>query len=450
MPRSFLFTSEQVSEGHPDKVCDQISDRILDEILSRDPHCRVAAETAIKGNDVFLLGEISTSADVDYEQLVRDVLKEIGYDDEEHSCDWASVRVHNYMSQQSNDIFQAVFREDSATHSTEICAGDQGMVVGYASNETKSLMPATHKLATMLIQRLSEVRRSGELPYLRPDAKAQVTLRYEEDEKTKALIPKDISTIILSTQHSEEIDNSTLRNDLFRAVVLPTIRSFNSQEGLTLEIRLPACERGDNGEINYNSFDFADWTMDEISRGYLKGDATPSRVEPADFSRFTVLMINPSGRFVLGGPKSDCGLTGRKIIADSYGSFGSHGGGAFSGKDASKVDRSGSYLARNIAKCLCAPENDVCKRCMVQIGYAIGVAAPVSIYVDCYGSETQQRYKDPAYLEKIVRKNFRLTPGGIIEAYDLARPQFYETSKYGHFGRESFKWEAVRKLNLDV
>lgn len=430
-PRTFLFTSEQVSEGHPDKICDQISDRILDTILAQDKVARVAADVAIKDNTVFLLGEISTTATVDYNQIVRDVLREIGYEDAETSCDWRTVEIINRISNQSPDIYQAVFRQD------ELCAGDQGIMIGYASQETKALMPATHLFANILAMRLTRVRKMGILTFLRPDSKTQVTIKYEEDPLTKELRPVFLDTLIISTMHTEEVDNTTLRTAVFKHVVIPTLKQLKDDEGLNLQVLLPGCEDG-----NLEAFDYANWPIEDICRGHYGKCG-------ADQPQYTKLLINPSDRFVIGGPKSDCGLTGRKVIADSYGSFGSHGGGAFSGKDASKVDRSGAYLARNIAMSLCSPMNNICKRCMVQLGYAIGVAEPVSIFVEMYGSELEPEYADQQLIEKAIRRTFGLTPGKIIQEYGLDTPIFFNTSRYGHFGRPGLPWEQPRRLILE-
>lgn len=432
LAKTFLFTSEQVNEGHPDKICDQISDKILDEILRQDRNGRVAVETACKDNHIFLLGEVSTTASVDYDAVVRGVLKDIGYDDAEHSCDYRTCVVHNHLSTQSPDIYQAVFRHDTAK--TEICAGDQGIMIGYATNESKSLMPATHLLASLLAYTLTQVRKNGILPYLRPDGKTQVTVRYEENPVTKELHARFLDTVVISTMHAEDVSNEQLRRDLFRHVIMPCLKWLKDDEDVDIEIALPDKELRPLSDPAL--FDFNHFTTKQICHGY---NGTPR-------SEFTKLLINPSDRFIIGGPKGDSGLTGRKVIADSYGSFGSHGGGAFSGKDPSKVDRSGAYLARHIAANLVA--NNICHRCMVQIGYSIGIAEPVSVFIETYGSHQDPKYESRQYLEALVRKNFGLTPGDIIDSLGLCEPKFYRTSTYGHFGRNGFSWETIKKLEL--
>ncbi|TNJ27008.1 S-adenosylmethionine synthetase [Giardia muris] len=423
----FLFSSEQVSEGHPDKVCDQVSDNILDAILAQDPKARVAIDCAIKNNTLVLLGEISTTATVDYEKVVRDTLRDIGYEDAETSCDWRTIEVKNHVSQQSPEIYQAVFRPE------ELCAGDQGIMFGYATQETRALVPATHLLATRLAMRLADVRKKGVLTYLRPDSKTQVTMRYRRTPSTHFFTPVFIDTIVISTMHAAGVDNGVLRNDIFREVIIPTLDEVKSEGHISLDIELPGVSTG-----ALQSFDLTKWTPTQIAHNYGI---------PLTEKQYTKILVNPSDCFVIGGPKGDSGLTGRKIIADSYGGFGSHGGGAFSGKDASKVDRSGAYLARNIALSLCAPENNICRRCLVQLGYAIGIAEPVSIFIDMYDSETDPRYKDHARLERAIRRTFEMTPGAIIRDFGLDKPVFGATSRYGHFGRD-FPWERPRKLDF--
>ncbi len=374
MANDYLFTSESVSEGHPDKVADQISDAVLDAILREDPRGRVACETLVKTGVVILAGEITTSGWVDVEALVRKSVLDIGYNSSEMGFDGASCGVINIIGKQSPDIAQGVDRKDERKQG----AGDQGMMFGYAPNETDVLMPAPITLAHRLVKRQAQVRKSGKLPWLRPDAKSQVTLRYEDQE------PVGIEAVVLSTQHSPEVSNKVLREAVMEEILRPV---------------LPA-----------------KW-LDKRTRYH----------------------INPTGRFVVGGPVGDCGLTGRKIIVDTYGGYARHGGGAFSGKDPSKVDRSAAYAARYVAKNLVAA--GLAERCEVQVSYAIGVAEPISIMVESFGTSRLSA----EHLTRIVRKHFDLTPYGLREMLDLVRPIYQKTAAYGHFGRTEaeFTWERT-------
>ena len=376
----FLFTSESVTEGHPDKIADQISDAILDACLAVDPYSRVACETLTCTGLVVVAGEITTKAYVDFQTLVRETVKEIGYDDAIKGFDHNTCAVISTINRQSPDIAQGV---DTGG------AGDQGMMFGYATNETPELMPTPISLAHKLAQKLTEVRKSGKMAYLRPDGKSQVTVEYDSDNK-----PVRVDAVVISTQHAEFSDkdpNSTLTNDQLRAEI---------QEHV-IEAVIPAA------------------LLDENTKYH----------------------INPTGRFVIGGPMGDTGLTGRKIIVDTYGGMGRHGGGAFSGKDSTKVDRSAAYMARYVAKNIVAA--GLADRCEVQLAYAIGVAEPVSIRVDTFGTGELHEQQ----LIDLVRANFKLTPKGIIESLNLRRPVFKKTAAYGHFGRsgESFTWEATDK-----
>jgi S-adenosylmethionine synthetase len=368
----FLFTSESVTEGHPDKIADQISDAILDACLEQDPHSRVACETLTATGLVVIAGEITTSAYVDFQTLVRGVVAAIGYDNALYGFDSNTCAVISSINKQSGDIAMGV---DTGG------AGDQGMMFGYATNETEELMPAPISFAHKLAKRLSEVRKSGKMSYLRPDGKSQVTVEYNAENK-----PVRIDAVVISTQHAEHISNEELRADILKHVI---------------QAVLPA-------EL-----------LDENTKYH----------------------INPTGRFVIGGPMGDSGLTGRKIIVDTYGGMGRHGGGAFSGKDPTKVDRSAAYMARYIAKNIVA--SGLADRCEVQLAYAIGVADPVSVLVDTFGTGKIEAEK----LEDLVRANFKLTPKGIIESLNLRRPIYKKTAAYGHFGRseKEFTWEATDK-----
>ena len=368
----FLFTSESVTEGHPDKIADQISDAILDACLAEDPASRVACETLTATGLVVIAGEITTKAYVDFQTLVRGTISAIGYDNALYGFDSNTCAVISSINKQSGDIAMGV---DTGG------AGDQGMMFGYATNETPELMPAPISLAHKLTQRLTEVRKSGLLPYLRPDGKSQVTVEYDEHNK-----PVRVDAVVISTQHAETISTEELRADVLKHVI---------------QVAVPS--------------------------GLLDAD--------------TKYHINPTGRFVIGGPMGDTGLTGRKIIVDTYGGMGRHGGGAFSGKDPTKVDRSAAYMARYIAKNIVAA--GLADRCEVELAYAIGVAEPVSVLVDTFGTAKIEEAK----IEELVRKNFKLNPKGIIESLNLRRPIYRKTAAYGHFGRndKDFTWEATDK-----
>jgi S-adenosylmethionine synthetase len=376
METDYLFTSESVSEGHPDKVADQISDAVLDAILARDPRGRVACETLVKTGVVIVAGEVTTSAWVDIEALVRRTVLRIGYDDSDMGFDGASCGVCNIIGKQSPDIAQGVDRKDERKQG----AGDQGLMFGYATNETDVLMPAPITYAHRLVKRQAQVRRRGKLPWLRPDAKSQITFRYEDDR------PVGIEAVVLSTQHSPDIATRALREAVMEEIIKPVL---------------------------------------------------PARW----LDKHTKYHINPTGKFVVGGPVGDCGLTGRKIIVDTYGGFARHGGGAFSGKDPSKVDRSAAYAARYVAKNLVAA--GLATRCEVQVSYAIGVAEPTSVMIETFGTSRLTRRK----LTDLVRRHFDLTPYGLREMLDLARPIYEATAAYGHFGREEpeFTWERTDK-----
>ena len=374
MARTQLITSESVSEGHPDKMADQISDSILDAILEQDPNGRVACETMIKTGVVIVAGEISTSATIDTEHLVRERVNAIGYDNTHLGFDGHTCGVLNAVGKQSADIAQGV----DETKDREQGAGDQGMMYGYATNETEVLMPAPITFAHRLVKRQSEVRRSGTLPWLRPDAKSQVTMRYEDSK------PKRVDAVVLSTQHDPDVDAKMLHEAV----------------------------------------------MDEIIRPII-----PAELLGND----TRFYINPTGRFVIGGPVGDCGLTGRKIIVDTYGGVARHGGGAFSGKDPSKVDRSAAYACRYVAKNIVAA--GIADRCEVQVSYAIGVAEPTSVDVETFGTGKIEEDR----ISELVNEHFDLKPRGIIEMLDLLHPIYTRTAAYGHFGREDegFPWERT-------
>jgi len=373
-----LFTSESVSMGHPDKMCDQISDAILDAMLEQDPRSRVACETLTTTGLVMVAGEVTTRAQVDIQVLVRQVVHDIGYTDSDLGFDAASCGVMVALGKQSPDISQGV-TEGEGLHK-EQGAGDQGMMFGFACDETEELMPAPIRMAHRVIAKHREHFESGELEYLRPDAKSQVTIEYEGDR------PRRVQAVVLSTQHASEVPYDRLRADVIERIIKPA-----------------------------------------ISGGLLDED--------------TIYHVNPTGRFVVGGPLGDAGLTGRKIIVDTYGGMGRHGGGAFSGKDPSKVDRSAAYAARWVAKNIV--KAGLARRCEVQLAYAIGVAEPVSVRVDSFGTGRL----DESGLERLVRKHFDLTPKGIIESLDLLRPLYRATSYHGHFGREAegFPWESSEK-----
>ena len=377
----YLFTSESVSEGHPDKVADQISDAILDAILAQDKHSRVAAETLCNTGLVVLAGEITTNANVDYIQIARDTIKRIGYDNTDYGIDYKGCAVLVAYDKQSPDIAQGVDKayDDNLNQG----AGDQGLMFGYACDETPSLMPLPIYLSHRLVERQAMLRKDGRLPWARPDAKSQVTIRYVDGK------PYSIDTVVLSTQHSPDISLEDLREATIEQIIKPV-----------------------------------------LPKELIKGDIK--------------FLVNPSGRFVVGGPQGDCGLTGRKIIVDTYGGAAPHGGGAFSGKDPSKVDRSAAYATRYVAKNIVAA--GLPSRCLVQVSYAIGVAEPTSIMVETYGTGKVSNET----LTALVRKHFDLRPKGIVNMLDLLRPIYQKTAAYGHFGRDEpeFSWENTDRANL--
>ncbi|MWN90216.1 methionine adenosyltransferase [Gilliamella sp. Pra-s65] len=373
----FLFTSESVSEGHPDKIADQISDAVLDAILEQDPKARVACETYVKTGMALVGGEITTSAWVDIEELTRKTINDIGYTSSEMGFDANSCAVLNAIGKQSPDINQGVDRNDPL----EQGAGDQGIMFGYATNEMPNLMPAAISYAHDLMRRQAEVRKNGILPWLRPDAKSQVTLIYQDGQI------KGVDTIVLSTQHSEDIEQKALHEAVMEEIIKPTL-------------------------------------------------------PPEWLTSRTKYFINPTGRFVIGGPMGDCGLTGRKIIVDTYGGAAHHGGGAFSGKDPSKVDRSAAYAARYVAKNIVAA--GLADRCELQISYAIGIANPTSIYVNTFGTEKIHHDK----IVSLIKEFFDLRPYGLIQMLDLIQPIYKQTASYGHFGRDVFPWEKIDKAAL--
>ncbi|WP_297527276.1 methionine adenosyltransferase [Thiohalobacter sp.] len=382
MTENHLFTSESVSEGHPDKMADQISDAILDAIIAQDPHARVACETLVKTGMVVLAGEITTNAkEINYERLVRDTVNDIGYTHSDIGFDGHTCAVLNAIGEQSRDINQGVDRKSRE----EQGAGDQGLMFGYASNETDVLMPAPITYAHRLVRRQAEVRKNGTLPWLRPDAKSQVTFRYENGK------PVGIDAVVLSTQHSEDIDTNTLREAVMDEIIKPVLP----------EQWLAQCAAEN-------------------------------------------IHINPTGRFVIGGPMGDCGLTGRKIIVDTYGGMARHGGGAFSGKDPSKVDRSAAYAGRYVAKNIVAA--GLADRCEIQVSYAIGVAHPTSISINTFGTG---HIGDDRIVE-LVREHFDLRPWGIITMLDLLEPHYRQTAAYGHFGRDDLDlpWERTDKAEV--
>ena len=388
--RNYYFTSESVTEGHPDKICDQISDGILDAILEKDPMGRVACETTCTTGLVQVMGEITTSCYVDVQKLVREIVLDIGYDNAAYGFDGATCGVITSIHEQSPDIAMGVDRsleEKAGESEDQNGAGDQGMMFGYACDETQELMPMTIAYAHRLARQLTKVRKDGTLPYLRPDGKTQVTVRYEDGR------PAQVTTVVVSTQHGEEVTQEQIHQDIKKYVIEPVI--------------------------------------------------------PAELRKECQYLINPTGRFVVGGPHGDSGLTGRKIIVDSYGGWGSHGGGAFSGKDPTKVDRSAAYAARWVAKNLVAA--GLCKRCLIQLAYAIGVAKPVSVCVDSYGTATVP----DELLEQAVEAVFDLRPSAIIRRLDLRRPIYRQLAAYGHMGRADLdvaweKTDRIEELNAYV
>ena len=384
MAKTYLFTSESVTEGHPDKIADQVSDAILDEILRQDPHGRVACETCVNTGLAVLIGEVSTTANVDFQKIVRDTINEIGYNDSNKGYSGDHISVLVGLDKQSPDIALGVdtsLETKQEKEENEVGAGDQGLMFGFATNETSSYMPLPIYLSHKLAKQLAIVRKDGTLNYLGPDGKVQVTVEYDINHKVKR-----IDTIVVSTQHDADVSQEQIHADIKKYVIVPCL----------------------DKEL-----------LDENTKYF----------------------INPTGRFVIGGPVGDAGLTGRKIIVDTYGGFSRHGGGAFSGKDATKVDRSGAYMARYIAKNIVA--SGICDKVEVQLAYAIGVAHPVSIFIETFGTSKV----DEGEIVKTIKKEFKLTPNGIIETLDLRKPIFKKTAAYGHFGREDedFTWERTDK-----
>lgn len=380
-----FFTSESVTEGHPDKVCDYISDSILDAIYTQDENARVACETCANNNEVIIMGEITTTANVDFEKVARDAIRKVGYTKAEYGFDADTCSIQIHLKKQSTDIALGVDNSSETKNGENLGhgAGDQGMVFGYATNETENYMPMPIYFAHKLAKRLAEVRKENIISYLRPDGKTQVTVEYDDDK------PVRIDTIVISTQHDDDVSQEKIREDIMKHVVSEVIPKN---------------------------------LLDENTKYY----------------------INPTGRFVIGGPVGDSGLTGRKIIVDTYGGYARHGGGAFSGKDPSKVDRSACYMARYIAKNIVA--NNLADRCEIQISYAIGVAKPVSVYVDTFGTNKISEEK----ILELIHKNFDMTPDGIIRKLDLRKPIYSATTNYGHLGKEDLSWEKVIPLEKNI